>query len=129
MKSINTFAIPVVHYSAALLEWSSTELNQLDVKFRKLLSMNGAHHLKADIIHLYLPRHLVQRGFVSLLDVVECEKRSLSYYLHGATKSLLCCARNILQIPIMGGEDDYVTEARQQQLLQYKEVKFCLVNS
>ena len=82
--------------------------------------MNGAHHLKADIIHLYLPRHLVQTGFVSLLDVVECEKRSLSYYLHGATKSLLCYARDILQIPIMGGEDDYVTEARQQQLLQCK---------
>ena len=26
----------------------------------------------------------------------------------------------ILQIPIMGGEDDYVTEACQQQLLQWK---------
>ena len=33
MNAINMFAIPVVRYSAALLEWSSTELNQLDVKF------------------------------------------------------------------------------------------------
>ena len=53
------------------------------------------------------------RGFVSLLDVVECEKRSLSYYLHGATQSLLCCARDILQILIMGGADNYVTEVCQ----------------
>ena len=60
------------------------------------------------------------RGFVSLLDVVECEKRSLSYYLHGATQSLLCCVRDILQILIMGGPDDYVTEVRQQRLLQWK---------
>ena len=56
------FAIPVVCYSAALLEWSSTELIQSDVKFRKLLSMNDAHHLKADINRLCLPRHLVGRG-------------------------------------------------------------------
>ena len=27
------FAVPVMHYSAALLDWSTTELNQLDVKF------------------------------------------------------------------------------------------------
>ena len=72
VKAINLFAVLVMHYSAALLEWSSTEFNQLDVKFRKLLSMNGAHHLNID--RLYLPRHLGGRGFVSLLDVVECEK-------------------------------------------------------
>ena len=82
--------------------------------------MNGAHHLKADINRLYLPRHLGGRGFVSLLDVVECEKRSLSYYLHGATQSLLCYAWDILQIPIMDGADDYATVAHQQQLPQWK---------
>ena len=77
----------IVNWSliSSIVEWSSTELNQLDVKFRKLFSMNGVHYLKADIDHLYLPRHLGRRGFVSLLDVVECEKQSLSYYLHGAT--------------------------------------------
>ena len=69
------FAIPVMRYSAALLEWSSTELNQLDVKFRKLLSMNGAHHLKKILtVYTSLYRHLGRRGFVSLLGVVECEK-------------------------------------------------------
>ena len=122
------FAISVICYSSTLLEWSSTELNQLDVKFRKLFSMNGVHYLKADIDHLYLPRHLGRRGFVSLLDVVECEKQSLSYYLHGATQSLLCCARDILQILIIGGADGYVTEARQQRLLQWKG-KICMMNS
>ena len=93
---INMFAIPVMYYSAALLDWSTTEVNQLYVRFRKLLSMNGAHHLKADINCLHLPRHLGGRGFVSLLDVVECKKRSLSYYLHSVTQSLLCYVGDIL---------------------------------
>ena len=105
------FAVPVMRYSAALLDWSTTELHQLDVKFRKLLSMNSAHHFKADVDRLYLPRHLGGRGFVSLLDVVECGKRSLSCYLHGATEPLLCCARDILQIPVMTGAGDYISEA------------------
>ena len=120
VKAINIFAIPIMHYSAALLEWLSTELNQLDVKFGKLLSMNGAHHLKVDVNRLYLPRHLGGRRFVSLLDVVKCEKQSLSYYLHGATQSVLCCARDILQIPFIGGANNYVTKACQQWLLQWK---------
>ena len=48
VKGLNMFAVPVIRYSAALLDWSLTELNQLDINFWKLymLSMNGAHHLK-----------------------------------------------------------------------------------
>ena len=84
--------------------------------------MNGAHHLKADINCLYLPRHLGGRGFVFLLDVVEYEKQILSYNLHGATQSLLCYTRDILQIPIMDGVDDYDTEARELRLLQWKGI-------
>ena len=44
--------------------------------------MNGPQHFKGDVNCLYLPRHLGGRGSVSLLDVFECEKRSLSGYLH-----------------------------------------------
>ena len=121
VKGINMFAVPVMRYSAALLDWSTTELNQLDVKFRKLLAMNSDHHFKADVDRLYLPRHLGGRGFVFLLDVVECGKRSLSCYLHGATEPLLCCARDILQIPVMTGAGDYISEARQQRLLKWRD--------
>ena len=83
--------------------------------------MNGAHYFKADVDRLYLPRHLGGRGFVSLLDVVECEKRSLSCYLHSATEPLLCCARDILQIPVMDGAGDYISEACQQRLLKWRD--------
>ena len=75
------FAIPVIRYSAALLNWSVAELTQLDIKFWKLLSMNGAHHLEGDVDQLYLPRNMSGRGFLSMFDVVNCEKRSLSGYL------------------------------------------------
>ena len=55
MKGIRMFAVPVIRYSAALLDWSMTELNHLDISFRKLLSMHGANHIKSNIDRLYLP--------------------------------------------------------------------------
>ena len=92
------FAVPVIRYSAALLHWSLTELNQLDIKFRKLLSMNGAHHLKGDVDRLYLPRNLGGREFLSVLYIVECERKSLSDYLYSTTETLLLRARTIPRI-------------------------------
>jgi len=71
VKGINMFAVPVIRYAVALLDWSTTELHQMDIKFRK--SMNGEHHIKGDVDRLYLPRNLGGRGFTSLFDVVECE--------------------------------------------------------
>jgi len=120
VKGLNMFAIPVIRYSAALLDWSLTELNQLDIKFRKLLSMSGAHHLKGDVDRLYLPRNLGGRGFLSVLDVVECERRSLSSYLHNTTETLLLSARTILRISVMTTVDDFVAEARQRCLQQWR---------
>ena len=38
-----------------------------------------------------------------------------------STESLLCCARDILRIPVMGGADDYISEAHQGQLLQWRD--------
>ena len=95
---------------------SLTELNQLDIKFRKLLSMSGAHHLKGDVDRLYLPRNLGGRGFLSVLDVVECERRSLSSYLQNTTETLLLSARTILGISVMTTVDDFVAEAHQRHL-------------
>ena len=51
--------------------------------------MNGAHHLKGDVDRLYLPRDMDGRGFLSMLDVIECEKRSLSAYLNNTSETIL----------------------------------------
>ena len=58
VKGIIMFTVPVMRYAATLLEWSANEFYQLNVKFRKLLSMNCAHHIKGDVGRLYLPGNL-----------------------------------------------------------------------
>jgi len=120
VKGINMFAVPVIRYAAALLDWSTNELHQLDIQFRKLLAMNGAHHIKGDVDRLYLPRNLGGRGFTSLFDVVQCERRSLSSYLYSTMEVPLQCARNVLKIPVMNTVTDFNDEARQRRLTQWK---------
>ena len=78
------------------MNWSVAELTQLDIKFRKLLSVNGAHHLKGDVDRLYLPRDMGGRGFLSV------RKRSLSGYLHNSSESVLLNARAVLRIAANG---------------------------
>jgi len=50
---------------------------------------------------VYLPRNLGGIGFLSVLDVVECERRSLSSYLHNTMETLLLSAKSILRLSVM----------------------------
>ena len=61
-----------------------------------MLSMHGAHHIKSNVDWLYLPRKYGGRGFISLVDVVECERCSLANHLCSTDEMLLQCARDVL---------------------------------
>ena len=56
VKSINTWAVLLLRYSAAFVNWKRSELQEIDRKTRKYLTMYGGLHPKADIDRLYLPR-------------------------------------------------------------------------
>ena len=45
-KAINAWAVSSVRYSAGILDWSEKELKDIDIKTRKILTMNGVFHKK-----------------------------------------------------------------------------------
>ena len=47
MRAVNSWAVSVVRYTAGVLDWSDRELKAMDVKTRKILTMNGAFHCGA----------------------------------------------------------------------------------
>ena len=49
IKAINTWAIPVLRYSAPLLKWRKTELQELDRRTRTLLAMHNAHQPDSNV--------------------------------------------------------------------------------
>ena len=53
--AINGFALPVLTYSFGVIHWGCMDLQQLNRRTRKLLSMHGVHHPSADVDRLYAP--------------------------------------------------------------------------
>ena len=48
-KAINTWAVPVVRYSAAFLGWSRLQLEEIDRRTRMLLTMHTGFHPKSNV--------------------------------------------------------------------------------
>ena len=81
--ALNSWAVSVVRYSAGILNWRENELKAIDVKTRKVLTMNGIFHKKGNVDRVYIKRKLGGRGLISVEDCVRMEERNLRNYLRG----------------------------------------------
>ena len=81
VKAINSWAVPIIRYSAGIVDWRKSELRNLDRKTRKILNMHQALHPRSNVDRLYLPRSKGGRGLLSTEECVNIEKRSLAQYL------------------------------------------------
>ena len=63
IMAINSLADPVMTYSFVILPWLKSEIEKLDRKTRKILTMNGMHHPRADVDRLYIKRKDGGRGY------------------------------------------------------------------
>jgi hypothetical protein len=58
--------VPVLRYRFGIVNWHQEELQKLDRKTRKLLTIHGQHHPKADVDRLYVPRKQGGKGLIQL---------------------------------------------------------------
>jgi hypothetical protein len=52
IHAIGALLVPVFRYSFGIINWRQEELRKLDRKTRKLLTIRGQHHPKADVDRL-----------------------------------------------------------------------------
>ena len=81
VRGVNTWAISLLRYSAAFVSWRKSELQAIDRKTRKLLTIYGALHPKSDVDRLYIPRKEGGRGLISIEDCVELAIRGLVMFI------------------------------------------------
>ena len=98
IKAINTWAIPVLRYSAPFLKWRNTELQELDRRTRKLLTMHNAHHPKSNVERIYIPRKEGGRGLLNVEDIVNTAILGLEEYVVDSNERILSAARNIDEV-------------------------------
>ena len=77
VSAINSRAVFIVRYGVRIISWTKMELEELDWKTKKLITMYGAHYPKADVDRLHLQRCEGRRGLIGLEDCVQVEVHSL----------------------------------------------------
>ena len=58
IQAIGSLAVPVLRYSFGIVNWQQEELQKLERKTRKLLTIHEQHKTKEDVDRLHVPRKL-----------------------------------------------------------------------
>ena len=87
--AINSRAIFIVRYGAGIISWTKKELEELDRKTRKLMTMYRARHPKSDVDRLYLQRCDGERSLLRLEDCVQVEVHSPEKQLSTSKEKIL----------------------------------------
>ena len=86
---VHTWAVSLLRYWAAFVSWRKSELQPIDSKTRKLLTIYGALHPKSDVDRLYIPRKEGGRALISIEDCVELAIRGFEVYVYGSEERLI----------------------------------------
>ena len=81
IKSINTWAVSLVRYGAGIIMWKKAELESMDRRTRKLMTMNKELHPRGDVARLYVGRKNGVRGLISCETCVKTEINNLAWYI------------------------------------------------
>jgi hypothetical protein len=87
--AVNSWAVSVVRYTAGILSWTQKELEAMDIKTRKRLTMNWAFHKRSNVDRLYMKRKVDGRGLMSVEECVRTEERALKEYVTGSDEPML----------------------------------------
>ena len=74
MKAINFRAVSIVKYETGIVDWVKEQLEVMDRKTRKLMTIYRALHLQADVDRLYFKKSERGRGMIS---IEECPVKKL----------------------------------------------------
>ena len=120
IQAINVWAVSSFRYSAGVVDWTKAELKQVDAKTRKLLTVYKAHHSRASIARLYLPRDEGGRGLRSVEEAVEKDKNGIVEYLSKSDEILLNRVLEEKVVKADGSSEDYSKEKQKEKLSEWK---------
>ena len=94
IKGINTWALPLVRYPVLFLKRTRDELQKMDQRTRKQMTMHKILHPRYDVDRLYVSRKEGGRGLASIEDSVEASIQRLQDYIQKHDGGLITATRN-----------------------------------
>lgn len=80
IKAINTYAIPLLVYTFGIINWTSTDIQDIKRKTNKILTNYRYHHIHSATERLPLPRAHGGRGLIDIANLLNRQKNSLKQY-------------------------------------------------
>jgi len=121
IRAINVWAVSAFRYSSGILDWTKTELREIDAKTRKLLTLYKAHHPRASTARLYLPREEGGRGLKSLEQCIEEDNTAIAEYLRNSHEQMLKRVSEERIIKAEGSAEELKVQMKLDRLAEWKE--------
>ena len=74
IKAINTWVVSLIRYGTGITKWRKEELESMDRRTRKVMTMNKELHPRNDLARLYVGRKQGGWGLISCENCVSTEK-------------------------------------------------------
>ena len=78
IAGMNIWTVDIIRYGTGVLDWKNEEWKSIDIKTRKLRTMNGILHLRANVDRLLLARKKGRRGLIICEECMNVEVQSLN---------------------------------------------------
>ena len=85
--AVNKWAVGIFRYGAGIIEWKASELEDLDKKSRKTMTMYGGLNSNSDADRLYVKRKEGRRGLISVKRCIR-EENNLGFYVADSEENL-----------------------------------------
>jgi hypothetical protein len=89
IQTIGALVVPVPRYCFGIINWRQEELRKLHRETKKLLTIHGQHHPKADVDRFYVPRKEGARGLMQLEEAYIIEITKLMEYVDSTEDPLI----------------------------------------
>ena len=93
IKALNTWAVSLLRYGAGIIKWTVGELDAMDRKTRKIMTINKEFHPKSDVDRLYISRSKGGRGLIDCKNCVIIEENSLGWYVVNHIEPLIVAVK------------------------------------
>ena len=121
--AINKWAVSVLRYGAGIIKWNQKEVQKMDRKTRKIMTMFGALHPKSDVSRIYLPRKKGGRGLIGCEECIRSEENNLGWYVRNSLEPMLICVKlaGVIETENCTSKEEYKRRRVAGNLSQWKE--------
>jgi hypothetical protein len=112
IPATGSLAVPLCRYSFGIVNWNQEELQKLERKMRKLLTIHGQLHLQADVDRLYFPRKQGGRGLKQLEEACAVEITKLVECVDKGRSTNTDCQKTPTQHQLSNFTDSYMLQDR-----------------